>query len=74
MLTAHNGVYLTWPRCFTKGERRLRAVLAVLKSGKPKARYDFGKYDITMDPDFHISIVAVERALRPSKRRAAGVQ
>jgi len=55
---------------FTKGERRLRAVLSALKSGKPKARYDFGSYDITMQPDFHISKAAVERAMQPSKRQA----
>ncbi len=56
---------------FNKGERRLRAVLAVLKSGKLKARYDFGTYDMTMNPDFHISKVAVERAMKPANRRAA---
>jgi hypothetical protein len=54
---------------FGKGERRLRALQSALASGQPKARYDFGSYDITMDPDFHISKAAVERALQPANRR-----
>ena len=55
---------------FTKGERRLRALQSALATGKPKARYDFGLYDIAMNPDFHISRAAVERAMKPANRRA----
>jgi hypothetical protein len=53
---------------FTKGERRLRAVLEALDSGKPIARYDFGRYDIAENPDFYISKQAVERAMSRTKR------
>ena len=56
---------------FTKGERRLRALQAALTSGKKKARYDFGLYDVTMQPDFHISKAAVELAMKPATRQVA---
>ncbi len=52
---------------FTKGERRLRAVLKALKSGNA-ARYDFGSYDVTMQPDLHISMAAAQRAMQPANR------
>ena len=58
---------------FTKGERRLRAVLAALKSGRSRARYDFGSYDVTTQPDFHISKAVVELAMKPAKRQAAAL-
>jgi len=55
---------------FSKGERRFKALLAVLASGKPRMRYDFGTYDVTMQPDFHIPTPAVERAMSAAKRDA----
>lgn len=54
---------------FNKGERRLRALLSALKAGRPRARYDFGTYDITMQPDFHIPRSTVERAMALTTRK-----
>lgn len=56
---------------FTKGERRVRAVLAALKSGTSRALFDLGSCDLTMQPDLHFSRAAVEFAMQPSKRQAA---
>jgi hypothetical protein len=53
---------------FSKGERRLLALLAALKAGRSKARYDLGLYDLTMQPDFHFSKAAVELAMLTAKR------
>lgn len=57
---------------FTKGERRLRVVLASLKSGKTRARFDLGLFDTYLhNPSLYISPELVERAMKPVRQRTA---